>query len=39
MTKKYKVYDTTGAWLRSFNSWKEAHTFCAIMGRFDWVIK
>lgn len=37
--KKYKVYDTTGAWLRTFDSWKAAYSFCLTMGRRDWQIK
>ena len=37
--KKYRVYDTTGAWLRTFDSWKSAYFFCLIMGRRDWQIK
>lgn len=39
MSRKYKVYDTTGTWLRSFDSWKAAYTFCIAMGRLDWIIK
>lgn len=38
MNKNYKVYDTTGAWLRTFNTYKQAYTFCLIMGRRDWRI-
>ena len=38
-TKKYKVYDTTGAYLRTFDSWKAAYSFCLIMGRRDWRIQ
>lgn len=36
---KYKVLDATGTILRSFNSWKEAYSFCLIMGRRDWKIE
>lgn len=39
MTRKYKVYDTTGTWLRTFSSYKEAHSFCLSRGRMDWQIK
>lgn len=39
MSKKYRIYDTTGAWLRSFDSWKAAYTFCISMGRLDWTIR
>ena len=38
-TKKYRVYDTTGAWLRTFDSWRCAYTYCLTMGRRDWQIK
>lgn len=38
-TKKYRVYDNTGAWLRTFDSWKAAYTFCISMGRYDWAIR
>lgn len=38
-TKKYRVYDTTGTWLRTFDSWKAAYSFCLAMGRRDWQIK
>lgn len=37
--KKYRVYDNTGAWLRTFDSWKAAYSFCLAMGRTDWQIK
>lgn len=37
--RKYRVYDTTGAWLRTFDSWKAAYSFCLTMGRRDWQIK
>ena len=37
--KKYRVYDTTGAWLRTFDSRKAAYSFCLAMGRGDWRIK
>lgn len=36
--RKYRVYDTTGAWLRSFDSWKAAYSFCISRGRLDWRI-
>nr|DAF71902.1 MAG TPA: hypothetical protein [Bacteriophage sp.] len=39
MNKKYRVYDTTGAVLRTFSSWTSAYTFCLIMGRRDWQIR
>lgn len=39
MARKVKVYDTTGAWLRTFDSWKAAYSFCLAMGRRDWQIK
>lgn len=39
MARKVNVYDTTGALLRSFNSWKAAYTFCISMGRPDWSIR
>lgn len=39
MNKKYRVYDTTGAYLRTYNSWKAAYTFCIAMGRLDWQIR
>jgi hypothetical protein len=35
----YRVYDSTGAWLRTFSTYKEAQTFCISRGRFDWPIK
>lgn len=34
----YKVYDSTGAWLRTFNTYKEAQTFRISRGRHDWPI-
>lgn len=37
--KKYRVYDTTGTWLRTFDSWKSAYTYCITMGRRDWRIE
>lgn len=37
--KKYSVYDTTGTYLRTFDTYKAAYAFCATMGRFDWRIK
>lgn len=37
--RKYKVFDTTGAFLRQYNSWREAYTFCISRGRLDWTIK
>lgn len=37
--RKYKVYDTTGHWLRTFNTYKQAYFFCLIMDRRDWLIK
>lgn len=37
--KKYRVYDTTGAWLKTFNTYKDAYSFCLVMGRRDWQIK
>lgn len=37
-SKKYKVYDTTGSWLKTFNTYQQAFTFCLIMGRRDWLI-
>ena len=39
MNKKYRVYDITGAWLRSFDSWKAAYSYCIAMGRLDWTIR
>lgn len=35
----YRVYDSTGAWLRTFDSYVAAQTFCISRGRFDWPIK
>lgn len=35
----YKVYDTTGAWLRTFSTYKEAQTYRISMGRYDWQIR
>lgn len=35
----YKVYDATGAWLRTFNTHKEARAFCISRGRYNWSIK
>lgn len=35
----YKVYDSTGAWLRTFDTYKEAQTFRISRGRYDWTIK
>lgn len=35
----YDVYDQYGNFLRRFTSSKEAATFKAIMGRFDWKTK
>lgn len=37
--RKYRVYDTTGAWIGAFDSWKSAYSFCLTMGRRDWQIK
>lgn len=37
--KKYRVYDTQGAWLRTFNTYKEAYSFCLSRGRMDWHIQ
>lgn len=34
----YKVYDATGAWLRTFSTYREAQTYRAGMGRPDWQI-
>lgn len=39
MARKVNVYDTTGAWLRSFDTYQQAFTFCLAMGRMDWLIK
>lgn len=39
INKKYRIYDRTGAWVTSFNTWKEAHAFCVSRGRLDWTIK
>lgn len=39
MNHKYKVYDTTGHWLRTFDTYKQAFTFCYSCGRMDWLIK
>lgn len=37
--EKYNVYDTTGAWIGTFDSYREAYSFCLSMGRRDWQIK
>lgn len=39
MKKVYKVFDTTGAWLRTFSTYEQAFTFCISRGRYDWPIK
>lgn len=39
LTVIYKVYDTTGAYLRSFKTYKMAATYRMVMGRPDWEIK
>ena len=37
--KKYRVYDSSGVWIRTFDSWKAAYEFCEIKGRPDWIIE
>lgn len=39
MTRKYRVYDTTGALIWTFNSYKSAREFCMASGRYDWIIR
>lgn len=34
----YKVYDTTGAYLKTFSTYRDAQTFRITMGRYDWSI-
>ena len=36
---KYRVYDSLGNYLRSFNSYPQAMTFCIANNRYDWTIK
>lgn len=36
---KYRVYDATGHWLKTFSSYKDAYSFCLTMGRRNWRIK
>lgn len=36
---KFGVYDSTGALLRAFNTFKMAMTYKINMGRHDWIIK
>ena len=38
MNRFYKVIDRCGVTLRTFRSWKAAHEFRIICGRYDWRI-
>lgn len=36
----FKVYDSHGNYLRSFNTWKAAYTWkVCVMQRYDWEIR
>ena len=37
--RKFVVYDSAGAAIRAFNSFKEASAFKVINNRFDWSIR
>ena len=39
MAKKYKVYDSTGTLLRTYDSYIGAHGYRMTMGRPDWHIE
>ena len=34
----YVVYDSSGKYLRSFKTYKDAYSFIISMQRYDWVI-
>lgn len=36
---KFGVFDSTGALLRCFNTWKQAETFKISRNRMDWQIR
>lgn len=37
--KKYRIFDSTNTYIRTFDSWLAAYEYCIAKGRMDWQIK